>query len=238
MASVTKTCAAALVIQHEIDGPAGLVGEALVRRGYDLHVVQVLGGADAHSNVTFPDPTAFDLVLALGSVHSVYDTATIGSWIDRELDLLRAAVDATVPIFGICFGAQALAAALGGSVERSPLPEIGWVHVDSDVPDAVAPGPWFTWHLDRCVLPEAVTELARTEAGPQAFRCGRVAAVQFHPEVDHRRVEHWVRHCPDDYWAKIGIDPETMLDAFAGNASAAQANVDLLVDWFLDEVAG
>jgi GMP synthase-like glutamine amidotransferase len=232
MPSMSRT---ALVIQHEPDGPVGLIGEDLVRRGYELTVVQVKDHASS-SSVAFPDPTLFDLLVPLGSVDSVYDVAGIGSWIHRELATLELAVEAGVPVFGICFGAQALAQALGGSVEKAPRPEIGWVDV---VPIETGPpsGPWFTWHLDRFVLPPTATALAHTEVCTQVYRCGRSVGVQFHPEVDAPRVRHWVEHTPPRYFDALGIDPQPMLQAFEHHAAAAATNRNLLVDWFLEEVA-
>lgn len=64
-----------------------------------------------------------------------------------------------VPILGTCFGSQALATALGGSVEPSPRPEIGWIHVETDVSDLVTPGPWLDWHYARCALPPCAVHL-------------------------------------------------------------------------------
>ena len=97
----------------------------------------------------------------MGSVQSVYDEATIGSWIGDELELIRAAHDAGTPVLGICFGAQAAAAALGGSVELSPITEIGWYHLDGeDVP--IDRGPWLQWHHDRFHPPPGAEVLATT----------------------------------------------------------------------------
>jgi GMP synthase-like glutamine amidotransferase len=227
----------ALVIQHEPDGPAGLIGEELVRRGYELSVVQVMAPGSSSSSVVFPDPTVFDLVVPLGSVHSVYDDAAIGTWIHRELEMLRVAVDAGVPVFGICFGAQALAQALGGSVEKAPQPEIGWVDVVPAATHDVPSGPWFTWHLDRFVLPATATPVARTEVCTQIYRSGSSAGVQFHPEVDGDRVRHWVEHTPPGYFDAMGVDPRPMLDAFERHAPAAATKRSRLVEWFLEEVA-
>lgn len=226
----------ALVIQHEPDGPVGLIGEDLVRRGYELAVVQVKEHGSSSSSVVFPDPSLFDLVVPLGSIHSVHDVGAIGSWIHRELEMLEVAVAAGVPVFGICFGAQALAQALGGSVERAPRPEIGWLDI---VPTetSLPAGPWFTWHLDRFVLPPAATPLAQTEVCTQIYRFGVSAGVQFHPEVDAARVRHWVEHSPPAYFDALGVDPLPMLEAFDQHAAAAERNRNLLVDWFLEEVA-
>ena len=56
-------------------------------------------------------------MVALGSDRSVH--ASPDPWIAAQLAFLRAAHDAGVPVLGICFGAQALAAALGGRVNTS-----------------------------------------------------------------------------------------------------------------------
>lgn len=233
MPSMSRT---ALVIQHEPDGPIGLIGEDLIRRGYELSVVQVMREGSSSSAVVFPDPTLFDLVVPLGSVHSVYDVDAIGTWIHRELAMLQAAVTARVPVFAICFGAQALAQVLGGSVEKAAQPEIGWVDIVSSG-TGLPSGPWFTWHLDRFVLPADATQLANTDVCTQVYRSGSSVGVQFHPEVDAARVRHWVEHSPAAYFEALGVDPQPMLDAFEQHAPAAEMNRKLLVEWFLEEVA-
>jgi hypothetical protein len=95
-------------------------------------------------------------------------------------------------VFGICFGAQALARALGGSVVRAAHPEIGWTSIDSDVPELIEAGPWFQWHSDRFTLPPGAVELARNAVAVQAYRVGRSLGVQFHPEVARAGIARWV----------------------------------------------
>ena len=126
----------ALIIQHGENGPAGLVADRLEHHGYELHPWLV--SAVGNGSRSVPDATAFDLVVPLGSAHSVYDVETVGAWIDDELDVLRTAHGNDIPVFGICFGAQALCTALGGVVERSSEYEAGWVEVETD-DDAVVP---------------------------------------------------------------------------------------------------
>ena len=227
----------ALIVQHEHDGPAGLIGERLTARGYEVVVHQVMRKGSSYSDAPYPDPTEFDVIVPLGSVHGVYDIDVIGSWVHREIDMLRAAHDANVPMFGICFGAQALTTALGGRVEKSPADEIGWFHYDTDAPDHLPAGPWFTWHGDRCLLPEGVTEIARTEMCTQAFRSGRTMGVQFHPEVTRELVSEWVAACPPDYFRDRGVSAADFLAAFDAHGDVAAANAIALFDWFLDEVA-
>jgi GMP synthase-like glutamine amidotransferase len=227
----------ALVVQHEHDGPAGLAGEHLRARGYEVvdHLVMHAGSTESHE--PFPDPTAFDVVVPLGSVHGVYEHDVIGTWIDREIEMLRAAHDAGVPVFGICFGAQAMCAALGGQVERAPGYEVGWYSYDSDLPDVLADGPWFTWHGDRCLLPDGPTELARNPLCTQAYRIGRTVGVQFHPEATEELVGRWVAKCPPGYFASHGTTAEAVLDGFVAHGGTARRQAITLFDWFLDEVA-
>ena len=101
-----------------------------------------------------------------------------------------------MPVLGLCFGAQALAAALGGSIQRAGRPEIGWIAVEAtaagEAVDGLAPGPWFAWHEDTFTGAGRGQELARTAAGPQAFALGRSVGLQFHPEVDAAIVRSWV----------------------------------------------
>ncbi|SHI60574.1 GMP synthase-Glutamine amidotransferase [Shimia gijangensis] len=71
----------------------------------------------------FPeDIQAFDGAMITGSPASVYDDAL---WVGRLFDLIRAMDASELPVFGACFGHQAIAVALGGIVERNPD---GWVH--------------------------------------------------------------------------------------------------------------
>ena len=228
----------ALVIQHEPDGPAALAGDRLAHHGFELTTLQVLEWNSTHSALEFPDPRSFDLVLTTGSVHSVYDHDRIGSWISREIDMLRSAHDDGIATFGICFGAQALCVALGGTVERAPSSEIGWIEIESDDESIVPAGPWFSWHDDRCVLPPDVRDLARSPVASQAFRTGSTLAVQFHPEVHRELVVGWMSKCDDEYFTERGADRATMVEGFDRHFSTAQANLNSMIDRFVDEQVG
>jgi GMP synthase-like glutamine amidotransferase len=170
-----------VVVEQDPDAPAGLVGEWAAARGMDVEVLR------ARKQSTWPDPRDADAIVALGSERSVH--ASPDPWIAAEVEHLRAAHDAGVPVLGICFGAQALAAALGGEVTRAPGTELGWVAVDGV--DGYG-GRWFAWHEDVFALPPAATELARNATGVQAFALGRSAGVQFHPEVTAAIVDTWL----------------------------------------------
>jgi GMP synthase-like glutamine amidotransferase len=169
------------VVEQQPDAPAGLLGEWAATHGAQVEVVTPATVA------TWPDPGAATAVIALGSDRSVH--ASRDAWIARELSYLAQAHAAGVPVLGICFGAQALAAALGGTVSRAPETEIGWVDVaGKDGFD----GPWFTWHEDVFTLPPGAEELARADSGPQAFAVDGSVGLQFHPEVTPAIVDEWL----------------------------------------------
>jgi GMP synthase (glutamine-hydrolysing) len=139
----------------------------------------------------WPDPSGLSAVVALGSDRSVH--ASKDPWIADQVAFLRATHDAGVPVVGICFGGQALAAALGATVSRAPETEIGWVDVQGD--DGFG-GRWFTWHEDVFDLPPGATALARASSGLQAFAAGPSVGLQFHPEVTPAIVDDWLDGAP------------------------------------------
>jgi GMP synthase-like glutamine amidotransferase len=173
----------ALILQHGDWGPPGLLAEWLEERGipYDLHRTYV--------GEPMADPGRYAFIATLGSNRSPLDADDPA--VVAELALLRRAIDADVPVLGLCFGGQALAAALGGHVERAPEPELGWTEIETDEPDLVPPGPWLEWHYDRFTTPPGAIEIARTSRAVQAFRHGRHLGVQFHPESTVEIVEQW-----------------------------------------------
>ena len=230
----------ALVVQHDHTTEPGLVGARLVERGYDLEVVTVVPEHRHHApDVTFdfPDAADWDLVVSLGAPWSVYDETAIGSWIGGELALLRKAHHLGIAVLGVCFGAQALTTALGGSVEPSPRPEIGWTEIDTYDTSLVSPGPWMQWHYDRCVLPVGAEELARNEVGVQAFRVGRSLGVQFHPEITMWMLRGWLANGGAEQALQHGVDPGQLLSRSSDLEAVARMNARNLVDGFLDRVA-
>lgn len=91
--------------------------ETLITRaddGFSYQTVSIPAG-DA-----LPNPAGLDAVLITGSAAGVYDDEP---WISPLLDFIRAAAATRTPQFGICFGHQAIAEALGGKVVKSPK---GW----------------------------------------------------------------------------------------------------------------
>ncbi|WP_128374685.1 type 1 glutamine amidotransferase [Streptomyces cavernae] len=230
----------ALVVRHDHASLSGPVGGRLTRLGYVLDEVTVVP-ADRHRapavDFVFPDPAGYDLLVLLGAPWSVYDRNAVAPWIDGELHLLRTAHASGTPVLGICFGAQALATALGGRVERAPRPEIGWTTVESEAPELVAAGPWFQWHFDRFVTPPGAVELAHSAVGPQAFRSGRALGVQFHPEITEATLRMWFDLGGRRQAAEHGVDPDRLLADTTALRNESRQRAHDLVDAFLAQVA-
>jgi len=109
-----------------------------------------------------------------------------------------------VPVLGICYGMQTMAAQLGGKVESSDKHEYGYAQVRArghsallrDIEDHTTEEGWGmldVWmsHGDRVIeLPPGFKLIASTESAPIAGMADedrRFYGLQFHPEVTHTR---------------------------------------------------
>jgi GMP synthase-like glutamine amidotransferase len=209
-----------VVVRHSGVNSAGFIGAAFESAGAELAVHML------PDDGPLPALDGVDRVVILGAVSSVNDP---DPWIAEELDWLRAADAAGVPLLGICFGAQAICAAFGGEVEAMPRKEIGWTLVDSADHDLVPPGPWLEFHGDRCLPPPAATVLARNDVAVQAFRIGRHLAFQFHPEVDGPQLKSWLDAGGDKDAQRIGLDPDQLVADTIREEPAAKARAAHLV---------
>jgi len=231
----------ALFVQHDHTSPVGPVGARFEHHGYavdELLVVPEERFDEPGVHADFPDPATYDVVVPMGSPWSVYDDALIGSWVRPELEFLRTAHQAEVPVLGICFGGQALAAALGGAVVPAARSEIGWYEVESRAPEIVESGPWFQWHHDRWDAPPGAQTLATTAVGDQAFVVGRSLAVQFHPELTPDMLRGWLDNGGSRYLEAHGRDVTALVEQTERLADSAELRAHRLVDRFLGLVAG
>ena len=229
-----------LFVKQDHASPGGPVAEAFAGLGYDVCEFIVVPRSRYHSpgvTVVFPDPAAYDAIVFFGAVWAVYDEASIGAWIGDEIAFARAALGLGVPLLGICFGGQMLAAAIGGQVTRATKPEIGWTVVSSADPALIDPGPWFQWHFDRFTLPAGVPVLARTALANQAFVYGRAMGLQFHPELTPSVLECWLDSGGAAELAELGIDPAGLMAQTLTHASVSDARAHELVRRFVTNVA-
>jgi GMP synthase-like glutamine amidotransferase len=220
----------ALFIRHHLEDNPGLIGEAFKARGYVCDLVMM------DASTPTPQLDGYDVLIILGSTSSVNDTDALSAWFGRELELLEEAVRREVPIFGICFGAQALCRLFGGTVERSDAPEIGWYDVQSKDDAPIVDGPWFEFHFDRCVLPPTAQLWASSQHAVQAFAVGRNLGVQFHPEIDDVQLRDWF-DADDTELPRQFASREELLAQTTQETPAARQRALELVDVFLAHAA-
>jgi GMP synthase-like glutamine amidotransferase len=211
------------VIRHHEEDSAGFIGAAFEARGAELSVCLF------PKEGPLPALEDIDHIVVLGAVWSVYDDSPDRAWIADELAWLRRADESGVPVLGICFGGQALAAALGGRVEAAPRKEIGWSVIDTYDPEVIPAGPWLEFHQDRFFPPRQARVLAANEVGVQAAVLGRHLAVQFHPEPDGALLEAWLDMGGREEAERHGVDTDRFLAQTFAEEPAAAARADALV---------
>jgi GMP synthase-like glutamine amidotransferase len=173
----------ALILQTQDNCSPGLLCDWAQARSISLDVLRV----DRWTRL--PSPEEYSAGVLLGSDASL--TEVSADWVVRELDWIAEADAAGLPLLGICFGAQALAVAFGGTVTRLPAPERAWIELVERDPAVVPAGPWVALHEDAVELPESASTLARNDVGVQAFAVGPHLGVQFHPEATPSDVARW-----------------------------------------------
>ena len=122
-------------------------------------------------------------------------------WILPILQLIQASVAADVPVIGHCLGGQLMSKALGGTVSRNPVREIGWGKVE------VLPTPtaarWFGhaapafnsfhWHGETFTIPQGAERiLTNPHCDNQAFALGKHLGMQCHIEMTPELINLWV----------------------------------------------
>ncbi len=121
-------------------------------------------------------------------------------WIGQATRLIRAAQDRNLPLLGHCLGGQLISKALGGTVTRNPVREIGWGPV-TQTPNAESRR-WFPslpttfevfhWHGETFSIPEGATHaLTGPHCRNQGFVMGRTLALQCHIEMTAKMIEGW-----------------------------------------------
>ena len=172
------------------EGP-GYFATYLSRHGIPWRMVKIDEG-EAVPN----DPLAFSGMAFMGGPMSVNDDLP---WISGVLDLIRAGVDADVPVIGHCLGGQLMSKALGGEVTRNPVKEIGWGRVD--VPQNGVAGEWFGglssfdsfhWHGETFSIPPGATcILSSPHCVNQAFVLDGHLGMQCHVEMTPKLIRAW-----------------------------------------------
>ena len=169
------------------------------------------------------DPTQFCGLGFMGGPMSANDELP---WTQPVLRLMRAAVDRQIPVIGHCLGGQMLSRALGGTVRRADIKEIGWVTLSAEGHEAGTATPlsaeWlgpgfgsfeaFQWHEDTFSIPPGGERILTGDTcANQAYVVdGRHLGMQCHVEVTAEMIETW---------CSIGI---TDIDQNFGKSPAVQ----------------
>src|SRR3989339_645590 len=149
---------------------------------------------------------AYSGLVFMGGPMSVNDALP---WIAPALALIRDAVAGDIPVLGHCLGGQLISRALGGTVSRNPVKEIGWGEVT--VVDNDSARSWFGevryfnafhWHGETFTLPQGATHLLSSAyCANQAWAIGKHLALQCHVEMTDAMIVSWCEIGADEILA-------------------------------------
>jgi GMP synthase (glutamine-hydrolysing) len=177
----------ALIITHLDDGRTGLVAECFA-------------AARCPTVEWRPAPSGPPPLRELGGIVSLGGRMS-ATRVDgdpplaAEVELMREALAAEVPILGVCLGAQLLAVAAGGRVRAMGRMYVGWTELtmlpragEDPIFGTLHTGlPVLKWHEDMIEMPRDAVLLGETPVTPGTalFRIGATAwGSQAHLEVD------------------------------------------------------
>lgn len=208
----------------------------------ERHDIEVTGTPLFASRET-PPPSEYDWLVVMGGPMNVYEEER-HPWLAAEKRAIRDAVDAGKVVLGVCLGAQLVADVLGGTVERNPVPEIGWFpvrltpegkasRVFRTLPPVFTP---FHWHGDVARPPVSCWITAASDACPvQAFSYeDRVIGLQFHLESTETSIGRLVAHCREDLADVPTVQPVARLRGFNGELSAITDHMNVFLDTLHD----
>jgi GMP synthase-like glutamine amidotransferase len=182
-----------LIFRHSPTEGPGYFATFLDRHGVPWRLVRIDAGDAVPANLN-----GVSGICLMGGPMSVNDDLP---WIPPVLSLIREAVESGIPVIGHCLGGQLMAKALGGSVGRNPVKEIGWG--DVRVTDADAARPWlgdvagpflaFHWHGETFTPPPGATPiLDSVHCANQAFVLnGLHIGMQCHVEMTPELIASW-----------------------------------------------
>ncbi len=180
-----------VIFRHAASEGPGYLAEFLEKRGIPWQLVRIDAG-----DVLPASARGFSGLAFMGGPMSVNDDLP---WIPPVLGLIREAVAADIPVLGHCLGGQLMAKALGGTVGRNPVKEIGWGKVA--VAGNAEARRWFGdtqeflgfhWHGETFSLPAGAAHLLSSDyCENQAFSFGKHLGFQCHVEMTAPMVEEW-----------------------------------------------
>lgn len=202
------------VIDEHGDVPAWIC-RTLGRAAEEIQVVRIFDGE------TLPPPSAEQVAIITGSLAMVSDRL---DWSEAAAQWIRDAMAVDMPLFGICFGHQLIAHALGGHVDYHPrgreigtqtitlAPRASQDRLASSLP---AQFPAHLTHLQTVItLPASAVALAASSHDPhQIVRYGpKAISTQFHPEFSPQITREYIQARADSLRAE-GRDAGLLIEA-------------------------
>lgn len=189
-----------LILQHQLPENAAYLSTWLAQRGILYQVVNAGTGEQFPTSI---EP--YSALAVMGGGMSANDPLPSNRQAEQ---LILQAIHKDIPVIGHCLGGQLMARALGGTIHRSPKPEIGWQPIQYENTPLVetwfGPDPTDTvihWHYESFTVPDGAVRLASSPFCPnQAFSYGKHLAMQFHIEINEAKINSWV-HEDDPQWA-------------------------------------
>jgi len=204
-----------LVFQHDPFEDLGFFAEVLNREQAAYRSIRLF-----HGEMPAENWEHVAALIVLGGPMAVNDDDSY-PFLRWEKRIIRAAIDESVPILGICAGAHLIAAALGARFYAGAVKEIGWSpisitahgQVDSLLGYLPENATVFQWHGDGFELPTGAICLASSpHYEVQAFRWGKsIYGLQFHLEVTPRMIETWIGERSKDLASIPYVMPEKIL---------------------------
>lgn len=224
----------ALIIRHvPYEGVAGFRAP-IEAAGYRVDRIDVADPCFSSLDLSAPD-----LLIMMGGPMGVYEQDR-HPWIACQLRRLAQRLEADRPTLGVCFGAQMMAAAMGGQVYAGPVKEVGFHPVRLHATGLQSPlhhlrdVPVLHWHGDTFTLPPGVELLASSHLYEhQAFRRGaNILALQFHAEMGlDPRFDAWIDEWPDCVVEAGGDETTLRADHDALGPGAVAAGQAMIADW-------
>ncbi len=223
-----------LIFQHvSYEGPAAITDWAAAA-GHSIKTHEWYISPEAPTELP-------ELLVVMGGPMNVDDTNEY-PWLPAEKAFIRQALDADIPVLGICLGAQLIAAALGEKVYPNVQQELGWLPIT--LTPAARQHPMlctfpqalhvFHWHGDTFDLPPGAIRLGSTQAClNQGFALGKCIGLQFHIEIDRSVLTQLIadHRLPDWQGSHVSSSENILTDATQYQQPCRETLFRLLDRW-------
>lgn len=180
-----------IIFRHAANEGPGYLSTFLDEQKIPWQLVKIDEGESLPASIL-----GFGGVVLMGGPMSVNDDLP---WIFPLMALIHEAYQVDIPLLGHCLGGQLISKALGATVTKNAVKEIGWGEVRV-AQNAIAQH-WFGkleafnsfhWHGETFSLPQGATHLlASAYCQNQAYAIGKHLALQCHIEMTADMVQSW-----------------------------------------------